>query len=359
MVAFTNIEYTIELTEAIAKSEETLLMIPDKQYSRFKTIIQPHLKVYAFKYPRVRQIFANIKFVKELVKRIQEYNPDIVHIQKGHPYFNYALPKFKKFCLISTIHDVELREWASKKIPEFTHKPPIRLAAKVIVHGEKLRQDMIRINKRAPGDVHVTRRGVNSIYTRFIKNVVPEEKNTILFYGRIWEYKGLKYLIEAEPLITAKIPDAKIIIAGMGQNFDQYEKLMVHKDRFIVYNEFISSEMTAELFQRASLVVLPYTSASQSGIIPQAYAFKKPVVATNVGSLAENLVDGKSGIVVPPRDTQKLANAIIEILGDEKKLRAMSQFAYDLTLNELNWDNIAKDNINIYKEALRERKNTI
>ena len=63
--------------------------------------------------------------------------------------------------------------------------------------------------------------------------------------------------------------------------------MMVHPERFIVHNEYVSDEKRAELFRRASVVVLPYIEASQSGIIPIAYRFGKPVVATTVGGLPE------------------------------------------------------------------------
>ena len=72
---------------------------------------------------------------------------------------------------------------------------------------------------------------------------------TVLFFGRIWEYKGLEYLIRAEPLITAEVPNVKIVIAGEGEDFDRYRRLMVHPERFVVYNEYVSDDVRATLFQ--------------------------------------------------------------------------------------------------------------
>jgi hypothetical protein len=85
-----------------------------------------------------------------------------------------------------------------------------------------------------------------------------EDENMVLFFGRIWQYKGLEYLIRAEPLVTAQVPGAKIAIAGTGEPFDRYRRMMTHPDRFLVYNHWISDTLQAELFHRASVVVLPY-----------------------------------------------------------------------------------------------------
>src|SRR2546430_16940197 len=86
--------------------------------------------------------------------------------------------------------------------------------------------------------------------------------------------------------------------------------MMVHPDRFIVHNEYISEERTAEYFRRASVVVLPYIEASQSGVIPLAYSPGKPVVATKMGGLPERVERGRTGPLVEPRDTAALTESL-------------------------------------------------
>jgi len=351
MIAFTNIEYTIELTEALSEIEDVMLMIPDKQAKRFADVINPNINLYPFYYPRIRNL-TNIFMLYNIIKNIIKFKPDIIHIQKGHPWFNFALPLLNRYCLITTIHDVILLDWPSQKIPAFTYKPPIKYANQLIVHGKKLKEAMIREDKRSADDIHVLPRGVNSIYTRYIKQPVEEERHTIMYFGRIWEYKGIRYLIEAEPLITNKVPDIKIVIAGSGEDFQKYREMMVHKEKFIVYNKHIPNKIVAELFQKASVVVLPYTDASQSGVVPLAYAFKKPVVITDVGSLPEAVEHGVTGYIVPPKDTKKLAEAIINLLTDDEKRKRMGMNAYKKTKEELSWEKIARQTVEVYKKAL-------
>ena len=90
--------------------------------------------------------------------------------------------------------------------------------------------------------------------------------------------------------------------------------MMVHPDRFLVYNHWISDTLQAELFHRASVVVLPYIEASQSGVIPCAYSCAKPVIATRTGSLPEMVEHGRTGYLVPPGDEKALADAMIDLL---------------------------------------------
>src|SRR4029077_824531 len=127
-------------------------------------------------------------------------------------------------------------------------------------------------------------------------------------------YKGLEYLIRAEPLITARVPEGTILISGGGEKLSHYRRMMVHPDRFIVDNGFIPDERAADYFARASVVVLPYVEASQSGVVSMAYSAAKPVVATSVGGLPEMVEDGGTGYLVPPRNVSQLAESVTRLL---------------------------------------------
>jgi len=212
-------EYTIELTEALSEIEVVILMLPERDAKRFSKMINKDVNIEPFYYPRMRYP-ANILMMLEIIYKIKRFKPDIVHLQKGHPWFNCMLPVLKRYCLITTIHDVTLHtgDKHSKILPSFTNKIAINCSDKIIVHGDYLKEEMVKEYKVAREDVHVLKRGVNSIYTRCVGKEKIEERNMLLFFGRIWEYKGLKYLIEAEPIITKEIPDVKIVIAGQGED---------------------------------------------------------------------------------------------------------------------------------------------
>jgi glycosyltransferase involved in cell wall biosynthesis len=183
---------------------------------------------------------------------------------------------------------------------------------------------------------------------------IEEDEHQILFFGRIWGYKGLEYLIRAEPLITEQIPEARIVIAGEGEDFERYRRMMHHPERFVVYNEYVSDETRDRLFQRASVVVLPYVEATQSAVIPIAYTFAKPVVATTVGGLPELVDDGLSGYLVPPRDERAIADAVVRLLRDPDLRSRMGRYGRRLLDAECSARVVADKTLGVYRQAARE-----
>ena len=357
LLAFSNMEYAIELAEALSEIEDALVILRDKNAEPFRDVIKPTVNLHTFHLPRMRYP-TNLLAVYSLFKKLCEFKPDLIHLIKDHPWFNLSLPLFRRYCLVATIHDVvrHPHDQFSQRIPSFTYMPPIRYADKLIVHGQRLKELMVKEYHRSAEDIHVLPRGTNSIYTRYVKGAsATEDAHTIMYFGRIWGYKGIEYLIDAEPLIAREVPDVRIIIAGRGEEFSKYRERMVHPERFIVHNRFIPNDMVVKLFQEASLVVLPYIEASQSGVIPLAYAFKKPVIVTDVGSLPEIVDQGVTGYVVPPRDAGKLAEAITDLLKNTDKRKKMGENACEKTKKELSWANIARRTVEVYKEALSSR----
>jgi glycosyltransferase involved in cell wall biosynthesis len=150
------------------------------------------------------------------------------------------------------------------------------------------------------------------------------------------------------------VPDVRIVIAGEGEPFDRYERMMVHRDRFLVHNHRIADEQVASLFQRASVVALPYVEASQSGVAAVACAFGKPVVATAVGGIPEMIEDGRTGYLVPPRDPARLAEAVVGLLKNPGLRREMGCRARDMANNDLSWPAIASQTLGVYEKALAE-----
>ena len=137
----------------------------------------------------------------------------------------------------------------------------------------------------------------------------------VLFFGNIRPYKGLRDLVDAFPRVAAA-HDAMLVVAGtFFESVDSY-RARIHElgliDSVCLFDEYIPNEDVTTLFAISDLVVLPYRSASQSGVIPLAAMFRKPVVTTNVGGLPEALAG--SGVIVPPSDPEALGAAVVAAL---------------------------------------------
>jgi glycosyltransferase involved in cell wall biosynthesis len=354
------IDYQVQLANELSKRAEVMLAIPNEQNlndqlcSIDKDVI---LNLLTIKKP----IFYPSNFVvfKKFVKKINIFKPDIIHIQligNSVDFFIFLLCKFlNKYPLVTTFHDVNLHIGEELLWLNFYRKWIRMYSNLIMVHGEKLKEQMIEQYNLPYEKVHAIHIGEHQVapFKKYENQDIKEDGNLILFFGRIHEYKGLEYLIKAEPMITKKVPNAKIIIAGAGEDFVKYEEMMGNrKERFIVHNYLIPYEEGAELFQKSSVVVLPYIDASQSGVIPTAYCFKKPVVVTNVGSIPEVVDEGKTGFIVTSKDSQALAEAVIRILKDKKLRMEMGKNAYSKLKNDFSWDRIAERTIMIYKKAI-------
>ena len=349
-VSFEFEEYCIKLASAF-QDDQVMLFLPKEQSAPFVDQIGPGVDFRPFDKPRVRHILRQGKLALSIARQIRAFQPDAVHFQHGHMWFNLALPLIGRTPLVITIHDPRHHSGdpEASRVPQRIMDFGYHRADEVIVHGEQLKQVCVD-DLHLPADrVHVVPH--ITLGDETAQSHVHEQPNTILFFGRIWEYKGLEYLIKAEPLITEQVPDAHIVIAGRGEDFDRYTQMMVHPDRFTVYNEYVPDERRAELFQQASVIALPYTDASQSGVIPVAYTFGKPVVATTVGGLPEAVDEGETGLLVAPRDERALADAIIKLLKDPDLRHRMGQNAR--RKNEAEWapEVVAAQTKAVYEQA--------
>ena len=320
LVSFDFGDYFIPLAGWLAEVTDTqvLLLLTHQQAEPYLHLVSKSVELRVFKKPRLRQPIRQVRMVARLVRQIRKFKPDVIHLQLGHLWFNWAPPLLGNCPLVLTVHDsvIHTGDSDSSKTPQWIRDRACYRAHQLIVHAPQVRDSVLQRLDIPSNTVHVIphiRIGEDTALSMpFV------EEPLVLFFGRIWDYKGLEYLIRAEPLITSSVPQAKIVIAGKGQDFDRYRRLMVNPERFIVYNDYISNEKRAELFQRASVVVLPYIEASQSGVIPLAHSFGKPVVATSVGGLPAQIEDGKSGYLVPPRDSNALAEAVIHLLQNKE-----------------------------------------
>jgi glycosyltransferase involved in cell wall biosynthesis len=137
----------------------------------------------------------------------------------------------------------------------------------------------------------------------------------ILYFGYIRRYKGLKYLLQALPAVLAEM---KVTLLVVGEIYDDREELLGLidelgiRERIVLVDEYVPNEEVGKFFVASDVVVLPYVTATQSGIIQVAYGFEKGVITTDVGGLPEVVEDGGTGLLVKSKDPLALANAVLK-----------------------------------------------
>ncbi|HIK42337.1 glycosyltransferase family 4 protein [Thermoleptolyngbya sp. M55_K2018_002] len=353
-------EYTVGLANGLANYVDLTLIHPEKISADCRKALDPRVKVRTFAKPRIRDP-RNVFAMAEMMRLIREAQPDVLHVQETNDFW-YDLTLFFNSMppLVTTIHDVFRHPgdrdnvWGS----EYTRRIAFYKSQALIVHANPLKEALVS-QFRVSGDrILVLPHGeIGSFFQKWADGVhLPREPYTLLFFGRIWPYKGLRYLVEAMPLVAERFPDVRLIVAGRGENLSQYFSGEPDPRQFEILNEFIPLKAVAGLFQRSTVTVLPYVESSQSGVAAVAFAMGTPVIASNIGGLAEMVNHGQDGLLVPPGDSRALADAIIHLLSDRALQERFAAAGLARCQTDLNWSNIAASTVEIYQRAIAAKR---
>ncbi len=183
-------------------------------------------------------------------------------------------------------------------------------------------------------------------------------KNYILFFGLVRDYKGLDLLIEAVHLTQSMPVNFDVLVAGEFYSDEAKYRAMIEQygltQKFHIYAQFIPDEMVPYFFCAADMVVQPYKDATQSGVTQIAYHFNKPMIVTKVGGLPEMVQHGKVGYVVPPEPTA-IAQAITKFYTEHKEKDFSTMAAIEK--NKYSWKRM-EETIHILYSKLSYRNNT-
>lgn len=187
-------------------------------------------------------------------------------------------------------------------------------------------------------------------------DIAPDAR-ILLFFGQVKRVKGLQHLIEAFKKVADREPHARLLIVGpeWKESFAPYESLLREHgltERVTARIEYVPDEQAALYFSAADVVALPYTESYQSGVLYMAYSFARPVVASAVGGLQEAIEHGATGLLVPPGDPERLAEAIVDLLGDPVRAAQMGERGRALAETRFGWTDIAAKTLDVYLQAL-------
>ncbi|MCR5108297.1 MAG: glycosyltransferase family 4 protein [Lachnospiraceae bacterium] len=294
---------------------------------------------------------------------INREKPDLLLLQWMHPYFApcyIVLTKLisKSIKIMYICHNVFPHE--RFPLDKWLTKHTLRQADYFITHSKSDGEDLKTVIRDPKLIV-----AVHPAYNFFkIKNMSKEEarkilnikdnEKVLLFFGLIREYKGLKHLLKAVKLLKERedfdTQDLKLLIAGdFGSSREVYDKMIEEYnigDMLDITSGYIPISEVEKFFAACDIVVLPYESATQSGVIQVAYSFRKPVLATRVGGLPDVVLDNETGYVVEPFDPGEIADSIVDFFDNDRAMSFMEGIGREAY--RYSWDRMEE---NIYSLA--------
>ncbi|MCZ6766069.1 MAG: glycosyltransferase [bacterium] len=261
-------------------------------------------------------------------RAINEYRPDLVVFQWWHPFFAFAyrtisgrIRKRSDAKVVFLCHNVLPHE--SSVVDRVLIRHAFGAVDRFLVQSREDEENLKRIKPGTVSRVHP-----HPIYDCF--NTGQSSKETarselgvkgkvLLFFGYIRAYKGLGVLLTAFAETLRDGPATLLVVGEFYEKRDGYDAMIEElgiAEHVRIVDEYVPNEAVEKYFKACDVVVLPYLSATQSGIVQVAYGFDKPVIVTEVGGLPDVVDHGETGFVVPPRDSGALAAAIREFFND-------------------------------------------
>lgn len=269
--------------------------------------------------------------------RIKKQKPELIILQWWHPYF---APCFWSICkllrrekILFVCHNVFPHE--RFPLDRLLTKWTLGCGRYFITQSKMDARDLLSVKHDA-----VYRVTPHPTYGMFCKQgmsmskareqlKIDQGQRVLLFFGFVRKYKGLQYLLEAMKLLKER--DFKVqlwVVGDFGEDKDEYvEQIRRFKieDQVQMVEGYVPDDEVEKYFAASDLVVLPYLSATQSGIVQIAFGFEKPVLVTEVGGLPDVVTNGKTGYVVEPRSAEMIAEAIMDYYINNRREAFVSQ----------------------------------
>lgn len=258
-------------------------------------------------------------------------NVGTFHASGGKPWYSFGTP----------IGKLILKKWIHK------------LDGKIAVSEPAMEY----VSKYFPGDYAIIPNGVDSKH--FSPDVPPIEefsdgKLNILFVGRLEKRKGLDYLLEAYKQIKPEFPDSRLIVVGPGKRLGRKYERRVMRDRLkdVVVIGYAAYRDLPRYYQTADIVCCPATGRESFGIVLlEAMAVGKPIVASNIQGYNNVVTHGAEGLLVPPKNVEKLAQALTSLMTDGALRQQMGNEGR-LKAVQYDWENVAHRVLDYYVSVL-------
>lgn len=317
--------YTGQMYRELAKKHEVLMLSYKMQYPKF--LFHKEQKDYendGFKVEDTKYMLhtANPFNIIKTAGFIKKQKPDMVVIQWWHPYFAPCYRLLEMFMGKQNVVFVCHNVFPHERFPldKFLTRLVLSGGRHFVVHAKEEGEELEKIKKNP--DYTVTPHPTYNMF-RFEnmtrkqareKLGIGETEKILLFFGFVREYKGLKHLLRAMPMIMEEVQEVRLLVVGdFDGNREEYEELIRTLrigERIKVIDGYTPDKEVEKYFAACDLVLLPYESATQSGIVQIAFGFERPVIVSRVGGLPEVVKDGETGYVTKPCAPEELADKV-------------------------------------------------
>jgi len=318
---------------------------------------------------RLRRIPRAVRYAWEwrrLTRRILELKPDIAQFsQIRFPFQVVFLRRLRKngIRLAQICHEFEPRERSTpvRRLTRTTLGAVHREFDLIALHGQVNREAFTasfpgleeRTFTIAHGDEAMLAADGDGCDLRS-EYGIDEGLPVVLFFGGIRPSKGVEDLIDAFADVLTEV-DAHLLVVGLpvGVDPDSLRRRAQGqgiRHRFTLDARYVPLGEVGQVFRTATVVALPYRSATASGVLQAAYANARPVVVTRLGALTEDVIDGTTGLVVPPADRPALARALIKLVADSAEAHLMGCAGQRLAGERFSWAPIAETLLDEYRK---------
>jgi glycosyltransferase involved in cell wall biosynthesis len=294
-----------------------------------------------------------------LYRRVKADAPDLLLLQWWVPYWTPCLTTIAALIKRNTAikiafvcHNVVPHEGGGMLDRRFA-LTVLRRGDTLIVHSE---QDRYRLLALLPQARVV--KAHHPTYAELVDRVDPERVvalrrelaipsggPVLLFFGFVRPYKGLEYLIQALPRIRERLPAHLLVVGEFWSPLEYYQGFAREfgvDEQVTFVDRYVPNEAIQPYFALADLVVLPYVSATQSGVVQLAFGCQQPVVTTRVGGLHEVVHDGVNGLIVPPQDSDGLADAVVRFFTEPVGERIRAHMAEGRDRQSFSWQDLVR-----------------
>ncbi len=347
--------YSLEMSKALYLSKRCQLQIIisknvsnikswDSFFSSKKDVSYNVVDTYC--HSKIGVLIGLLRFdrMQKIVDLIEDFNADILYMPFRVLWAPYICKKLTgRVRIITTLHDPRPHDGAKGIINSLSRQSfdkSLQFSDDLILLNKK---DVKYVNIKYRKPVCVIPHASFSYYAnKTLNNSLNSLNYRIGFFGSIAPYKGLDVLVSAFNL--CKTPGLQLLIAGSGKIPEELMKSIMDNNNIELVNRYIADEEFDSLMKKVDIVVLPYKSATQSGVIPLAFAFGKPVIATNVGALSEQVPNG-TGMLVDCEPTI-ISLAIDHLYQEVCAISLLSINAKKYALSELTWEKSADTFLN-------------